>query len=101
MKITLKHVSYVSPNLKPSFIYQEQSGFFLLHAINNGVGSKIGVVRPGTREVDVAVLCAKAVRPDGYLSVDHFACTTVHNGGGRHLRMGGVKCLYACKAHTC
>ena len=64
MKITLKHVSYISPNLKPSFIYQEQSGFFLLHAINNGVGSKIGVVRSGTREVDVAVLCAKAVRPD-------------------------------------
>ena len=31
-------------------------------------------------EVDVAVLCAKAVRADGYLSVAHFACTTVNGG---------------------
>ena len=63
-----------------------------------GVGSKIGVVRPGACEVNVAVLCAKAVWADGYLSVAHFtACTTVHNGGGRHLRMGaGANCLYAC-----
>ena len=34
-----------------------------------GVGSKIGVVRPGGGEVNVAVLCAKAVRVDGYLSI--------------------------------
>ena len=63
-----------------------------------GVGSKIGMVRPGACEVNVAVLCAKAVRVDGYLSVAHFtACTTVHNGGRRHLRMGaGTNCLYAC-----
>ena len=81
-----------------------------------GVGSKIGVVRPGAGEVNVAVLCinrpfsdcrqiyvfirievsqfsvyvVKLERADGYLSVTHFtACTTVHNGGGRHLRLGG------------
>ena len=51
--------------------------------------------------IDVAVLCAKAVRPDSYLSIAHFTMMTVHNGGGRHLRMGGAKCLYACEAHTC
>ena len=54
-----------------------------------GIGSKIGVVRPGTCEVNDAVLRAKAVWADGHLSVAHFTtCTTVHNGGGRHLRMG-------------
>ena len=83
------------------------------------------MVRPGAREVNVAVLCvncpfsdchqiyvfarievsqfsvyiAKLERADGYLSVTHFTtCTTVHNGGGRHLRLGGGggNCLYAC-----
>ena len=44
----------------------------------NGVGSKIGVVRPGACE-NFAVLCARAVRADGYRCVAHFtACTTVH-----------------------
>ena len=69
-------------------------------AVSKGVGSKIGVVRPGAYEVN-AVLCAKGVWVDGYLSIAHFtACTTVHNGGGRHLRMGGggggANCSYAC-----
>ena len=44
----------------------------LIQKIHKGVGSKIGVVRPGAREVNVAVLCAKAVRADGYLNVAHF-----------------------------
>ena len=57
--------------------------------VSKGVGSKIGVARLGAYEV-IAVLCAKGVQVDGYLSVAHFtACTTVHNSGGRHLRMGG------------
>ena len=68
----------------------------------NGVGSKIGVVRPGAREVDVAVLCAKAVRVDGYLSISLILLARQYTtAGGRHLRMGGAKCLYACKARTC
>ena len=64
-------------------------------AVSKGIGSKIGVVRPDAYEVN-AVLCAKGVQVDGYLSVAHFTtCTTVQNGGGRHLRMGGGQ-LFVC-----
>ena len=62
------------------------------------VGRKVGVVRPGTHEVDVAVLCAKAVL-GGWLPQHRsfYHCTKVHNGGGRQFENGGgANCLYAC-----
>ena len=69
--------------------------------IVKGVGSKLGVVRPGACEVNVAVLCAKAVRADGYLSVARFLNHRLHDSTQRRRKTfenwgGGGRDLFVC-----